>query len=309
MKVLVTPRSFGKNNPELFEKLERAGLEVIRNETGAILDEETMKKLIEPCVGVVLGVDPLNASVLAEARNLRAVSKYGVGLDNIDLKECERRGIRVSRTVGANSDAVADYAFALMLGVARRLVDIDRRCHERDWGKVIGLDVYGKTLGLIGLGMIGKRVALRARGFEMRVLAYDPRWDARYAEEMGITYADVDRICLEADFISLHCLLNDETRNILNAERIFSLKRSAIIVNTARGELIDEDALLKALEEKRIFGAGIDVFRDEPPKNPAWYKLDNLIMGSHCSSSTAGAAEMMGLMATDNLLYDLDLRP
>lgn len=307
MKVLVTPRSFGKNNPDLFDRLQRAGLEVVRNTTGAILDEGAMKEAISACDGVILGVDPLNAAVLAAAPKLKAVSKYGVGLDNIDLKECEKRGIKVSRTVGANSDAVADYAFALMLGVARRVVEIDRKCRERDWSKVIGLDAFGKTLGIIGLGAIGKRVARRARGFEMRVLAADNCWDETFAASMDVTRVDVDRVCMEADFVSLHCSLTDETRNIMNAERIFSLKRNAILVNTARGELVDEDALLKALREKRIFGAGLDVFASEPPKNPEWYKLDNVILGSHCSSSTTGASELMGSMAVDNLLRDLGL--
>lgn len=308
MKVLVTPRSFGKTDPGLFDRLREAGLEVIRNETGGILDEGAMKELIAPCEGVILGVDPMNAAVLDAAPGLRAIAKYGVGLDNIDLAACEARGIKVSRTVGANSDAVADYAFALMLGVARRVAFIDRRCRERDWGKVTTIDVHGKTLGIIGLGAIGRRVAKRARGFDMRVLASDSVWDADFAGASGIVRADADRICRECDFITLHCLLNDETRNIINAARIASMKPTAVLVNTARGGLIDEAALLAALKAGRIWGAGLDVFAHEPPEDPDWYSLDNVIMGSHCSSSTAGAVNLMGTMAVDNLLRDLGLR-
>lgn len=307
MKVLVTPRSFGKANPGLFDRLAAAGLDVVRNETGGILDEAAMKTLIAPCEGVILGVDPLNAAVLAAAPALRAVAKYGVGLDNIDLAGCEARGIRVSRTLGANSAAVADYAFALMLAVARKVTLIDRRCHERDWSKITSIDVGGATLGIIGLGAVGKQVARRARGFAMRVLASDSVWDEDFAVSQGIERADADRICAECDFISLHCLLNEETRGLIDARRIGLMKRNAILVNTARGALVDETALLAALGEGRIYGAGLDVFAEEPPSNPAWYTLDNVVMGSHCSSSTSGAVALMGGMAVSNLLRDLGL--
>lgn len=307
MKVLVTPRSFGKENPDLFTRLERAGLEVIRNDTGATLNEEAMIELLAPCSGVIVGIDPLGKRVLDAAPELRAISKYGTGLDNIDLRECEERGIKVSRTIGANSEAVADYAFALMLGVARRLVEIDRRCRRHDWSKFVSLDIYGRTLGIIGLGAIGKCVARRARGFEMRVLASDNVWDEEFAAQYDVVRSNVDRICREADFISLHCNLTAESAKLISAERIAAMKETAVLVNTARGGLIDEEALLAALEQGRIWGAGLDVFEREPPENPAWYKLDNVIFGSHCSASTRGAVEQMGSMAVENLLRDLGL--
>lgn len=305
MKILITPRSFGKSNPDLFTRLERAGLELVRNDTGGILSEEAMCALIEPCAGVILGVDPLNARVLEHAHNLRVVSRYGVGLDNVDLEECHKRGIKVSRTLGAIENAVADYAFALICAVARRVALIDRRCREHDWKKITSQDIYGRTLGIIGLGAVGKCVARRARGFEMRVLASDPHWDDDFATEMGIARADVDEICGSADFISLHCILDDSTRNLIDVRRIGLMKGNTVLVNTARGGLIDEDALLAALVENRIYGAGLDVFSSEPPVNPQWYKLDNVILGSHCSSSTVGATNLMGTLAVDNLLRDL----
>lgn len=307
MKVLVTPRSFGKENPELFTKLAEAGLEVERNDTGAVLDEAAMLERLAACEGVIVGIDPLNRKVLDCAPKLRAISKYGVGLDNIDLAECERRGIRVSRTVGANSNAVADYAFALMLDVARRVGLIDRRCRQKDWGKITSLDVFGKTLGIIGLGAIGKCVARRAAGFEMRVMACDAVWDGEFADQHDIVRADVDRICREADFITLHCNLTDATRNIIDGRRIGMMRKTAVLVNTARGGLIDETALLQALQKGAIWGAGLDVFSTEPPAEEAWYTLDNVILGSHCSASTRGALELMGSMAVDNLLRDLGL--
>lgn len=307
MKILVTPRSFGKNNPELFDRLRDAGLEVVRNDTGAILTEAAMKERIADCAGVILGVDPMNASVLAAAPALRAIAKYGVGLDNIDLDTAKARGIAVSRTVGANSNAVADYALALMLAVARKVVLIDGRCRQRDWGKITSIDLYGKTMGIIGLGAIGRCVARRARGFDMKVLAHDISWDDAYAAQNGIERADVDRICREADFITLHAALTPENRHMIDAARLALMKKTAILINTARGDLVDEAALLDALKEKRIYGAGLDVFASEPPAEEVWYGLDNVVMGSHCSSSTAGATETMGTMAVDNLLRDLGI--
>ncbi|WP_394026656.1 phosphoglycerate dehydrogenase [Desulfovibrio falkowii] len=307
MKILVTPRSFGKTNPELFDRLTQAGLEVVRNDTGGILSADQMREKLAGCQGVILGVDPMSADVLAAAPELRAIAKYGVGLDNIDLEACKQRGIAVSRTVGANSNAVADYALTLMLMVARKAGLIDRRCREKDWGKITSIDLYGKTLGIVGLGAIGRCVVKRAQGFGMKILGHDIAWDEAWASAEGVERADMDRICREADFITLHTVLTDETRNCISAGRIAMMKKTAVIINTARGGLINETALLAALQEGRIYGAGLDVFEQEPPADPAWYALDNLVMGSHCSSSTAGATETMGRMAVDNLLRDLGL--
>lgn len=309
MKVLATPRSFGKNNPELFDILRHAGLDVVRNDTGGILSAARMREKLADCDGLIVGVDPVDATVLAAAPRLRAIAKYGVGLDNIDLAACEARGIKVSRTVGANSEAVADYALALMLGVARKVALIDRRCRERDWSKITGIDLYGKTVGIIGLGAIGKRVARRCgAGFGMKVLGHDIVWDDAWASENHVERADLERIFREADFISLHTSLDDSTRHLVDAPRLALMKPTAILINTARGELVDGPALLEALEQKRIYGAGLDVFEQEPPQDARWYALDNLVMGSHCSSSTSGAVATMGHMAVSNLLRDLGLK-
>ena len=304
-KILTTPRSYGKNMPELFEQLEAAGYEVVRNSTGGILEKEQIKALIADCSGIIVGVDPLDAEVLSCAPRLRAIAKYGVGVDNIDLDYCKAHGIKVSRTVGANSEAVADYAMTLIMAVARKAVMIDRKCRGRDWSKISTRDVSGATLGLFGLGAIGKHVAKRARGFGMKVLAFDPYWPEEYARENNIIRADAETIFREADFISLHLPLMESTRNFVGEKEIAMMKRDAVIINTARGGLIDEAALLKALKEGRIYGAGIDAFAQEPPEDPAWFELDNVVIGSHCAASTTGATRNMGRMATQNILRDL----
>ena len=304
-KILTTPRSYGKNMPELFEQLEAAGYEVVRNSTGGILEKEQMKALIADCSGIIVGVDPLDAEVLSCAPQLRAIAKYGVGVDNIDLDYCKAHGIKVSRTVGANSEAVADYAMTLIMAVARKAVMIDRKCRGRDWSKISTRDVSGATLGLFGLGAIGKHVAKRAQGFGMKVLAFDPYWPEEYARENNIIRADAETIFREADFISLHLPLMESTRNFVGEKEIAMMKRDAVIINTARGGLIDEAALLRALKEGRIYGAGIDAFAQEPPEDPAWFELDNVVIGSHCAASTTGATRNMGRMATQNILRDL----
>ncbi len=305
MKVLVTPRSFGKNNPALFDQLTAKGLTVVRNDTGGILTEQQMCEKIADCAGLILGIDPVNQRVLDQAKELKAIAKYGVGTDNIDLEACQRLGIKVSRTVGANSNAVADYAFALMLACARRVNLIDRRCRQKDWGKITSIDLYGKTLGIVGLGCVGKCVAKRAQGFSMRILAYDIYKDETYAKANNICYTDLDTLIAESDVITLHAALTPENHQMISKERLCAMKKTAILVNTARGDLVDEAALLWALTEGEIYAAGLDVFVQEPPTDPRWYTLDNLVMGSHCASSTAGATDTMGQMAVDNLLRDL----
>lgn len=305
-KVLITPRSYGKGNPSLFERLINAGFDPVLNETGGIMSKEQMMEAIAPCAGIILGVDPMDADVIAAAPNLRAIAKYGVGLDNIDLNAAGRRGIRVSKTVGANAEAVADYAMALMLALARQVIPIDKECRQGNWQKITTSDVSHKILGLFGLGAIGRHVARRAQGFSMKVLAYDVYWDEAYAQANGIEYAAPERIFREADFISLHLPLMEETRHFVGKAQLDQMKKSAILINTARGGIIDEDALLAALKDGRIASAGLDAFSTEPPENKEWFSLPNVVIGSHCAASTVGAAENMGTMATENLIRDME---
>ena len=307
MKVLVTPRSFAKNDSAPLDLLAARGVEVVRNAGGGIMSRGQMLEAIADCEGVIVGVDPLDADVLDHAPRLRAVAKYGVGVDNIDLDACAKRNIRVSRTVGANSAAVADYAFALMLALARKVVSIDGGCRKGDWRKITTADVSGKHLGLLGLGAIGRQMVSRAKGFGMRVSAFDTQWDDGYARENGVSRLDVDDICRRCDFVSLHLPLTGQTWNVLDSRRLSLMKPEAYVVNTARGGLVDEAALLDALQSGRLAGAGLDAFAEEPPAERRWFTLDNVILGSHCAASTEGAADAMSRQAADNLIRDLGL--
>lgn len=305
MKVLITPRSYGKTDPTVFTMLEQAGLDVVRNDTGSLFTKEQMLEKIADCDGVIVGVDPLDKDVIAAAPKLKAIAKYGTGVDNIDLDAAKERGIQVSVTTGANCDAVADCAFGMMLAMARKLLTIDSECRQKNWKKITTKDVSGAALGVVGMGAIGKRMIRRAQGFDMKVLAYDPMWDAAFAKQYAVERVTLDEIFARCDFISLHVPLIPATRGMVGEAQLQRMKNDAVLINCARGELIDEDALLGALERREIGGAALDVFVKEPPEDPRWYTLDNILLGSHCAASTTGAARNMGRMATANLIRDL----
>lgn len=304
-KILITPRSFGKHSKKPLQLLQERGYELVINPYGRILTQEEMIKEIEDADGIIVGVDPLNAEVLKHAKKLKVISKYGVGTDNIDVEYAKNKNIVVTITKGANSDAVADYAFSLMVSAARKLIPIDRGCRKLNWGKVTSIGVYGKTLGLIGLGNIGKGVAKRVQGFNMKILAYDLFKDEEFASRNNIEYVTIERILKESDFISLHLPLTKATENIIGEKELKMMKKTAVIVNTARGGLIDEDALYNALKNNEIWGAGVDVFEQEPPKNEALLTLDNIVIGSHCAASTFEAIDNMGIMAAENIINNL----
>ena len=307
MRVLVTPRSFAKTDRRPLELLEAAGCEVIRNPRGEILSREEMLALVRDVDGIIVGVDPLDREVLQAAGRLRAIAKYGVGVDNIDMEYARERGIPVSVTRGANANAVADYAFALMLTAARGVSRADRACRQGRWERVSGLDVWGKTLGILGLGAIGRGVAARGRGFQMRGLAYDLYRDEAYAASQGIEYASLEEVLAQADFVSLHLPLTADTERVINSGTIGLMKPGAVLVNTARGGLVDEEALFAALREGRLAGAALDVFREEPPHIEGLETLENLVVSAHCAAASPSASEQMGLLSAQNLLADLGL--
>lgn len=302
MKVLVTPRSFGRNDNSVFKQLEDAGWQVTTNPVDRILTEDEMVDHIKGYDAVILGVDPMNAKILEAADKLKVISRYGVGLDNVDVNFAQSKGIAVYRTVGANANAVADYAFGLMLDVTRKISFIDRECRKGSWHKIKTNEMWGKTIGILGLGAIGKGIAKRASGFNMTILAYDPYVDEEFAKTYGVTYVDLDTLLKKADFISLHLPLTDETRNLISDREFDLMKDEAVIVNTARGAVINEKALYEALKNNKILGAGIDVFDQEPPQHRSFTELDNVVIGSHCAASSNEAIDNMSHIATENLL-------
>lgn len=306
MKVLVTPRSFGKYNMEEMDDIfKKYNIDNVTNPYGRVLTEDEMIKELSDVDGIIVGIDPLNEKVLSKAKNIKAIAKYGVGVDNIDMEYCKENKISVSRTVGANSNAVADYAFALLISLSRRLVEINNNCKSGDWSKKISLDTHGKKLGVIGLGAIGKGLVKRASGFDMDIYGYDLYEDREFIDKYNINFTSIENIIKECDFISLHLPLTEDTRHIINKDLLKNAKENLIIINTARGGLIDEDALYESIKNKEIYGAGLDVFSHEPPSESKLLELENVIVGSHTAASSIDATKMMSRMATENLIKDL----
>ncbi|HPZ64246.1 MAG: phosphoglycerate dehydrogenase [Dethiobacteria bacterium] len=300
--VLVTPRSFAQWDRQPLDYLEQAGCRVERNPRRRPYTEEELIAAIGEADGLLVGIDPVTEKVMAAAPRLKVISKYGAGVDNIDLEAATRRGIVVTYTPGANSEAVADLTFGLMLAAGRLIVNAHCSVREGNWDRFLGVDLYGRTLGIVGTGKIGRAVARRARGFDMKVLAFTRNPDYEWAKSCGVTYTDLDNLLRESDFVSVHMALTPQTRNLINAQKLALMKPTSVIVNTARGGIIDEEALADALEKGIIFGAALDVYTEEPVKNERLLKLDRLVTTPHIAAYSRGALNQMGMEAADNLL-------
>lgn len=302
-RVLITPRSYGKyNKQEMIDLLHENGIEAIFNPYDRIMNEVEMIQVVKGMDGIIVGVDPITKAVMEADSNLKVVSKYGVGVDNIDCDYAKEHNIMVTRTTNANSNAVADYAMALLMAVARRVVEIDESSHNHDWSKKEALDVYGQKIGIIGLGAIGRGVVKRAKGFDMEVYGYDIVKDEAYIQQENIHFSDIDTIIKECDFISLHLPLTPKTHHILNKENLQNAKENLIIINTARGGLIDENDLYDLLKEDRIYGVGVDVFENEPAEESKLLTLKNVVVGTHTAASSKGAIVQMTYLATNNII-------
>lgn len=305
-KILITPRSFGRASNVPFEIMEKYNYEIIRNESGKRYTEEELFDIVQDIDGIIVGLEPISEKVLQKAKKLKVISKYGVGLDNIDLEAAKKLGIKVTYTPGANNESVADLAFCLMLSLSRNIKKLDEIVRNNGWEKVIGLEIYGKTIGIIGTGAIGKSVAKRAKGFDMEILAYDIYPDQDFADKIGMKYVDKNTLLEKADFISLHVPLTDEMYHFIDKEELDIMKETAILINTSRGGIINEEALYQALKDKKILGAALDVFEIEPPVDNKLLELDNILLSPHCGASTIDATNRMGIMAVEGLVSILE---
>lgn len=308
MKILITPRSFASISKKPMEMLEEKGYEIKKNETGRPLNNKKMPVLIDDVDGIIIGIDDLNAGIIKQAHNLKVISKYGVGVDNIDIKAATTQGIVVTNTPKANIDAVADLTFALMLALARRIPEANRETKAGNWKKFIGTSVWRKKLGVIGLGKIGRQVVKRAQGFEMEILCHDIIQDEEFAQQFGIRYFDLETLLKESDYITIHTSLNDATRDMIGYKELEMINENAFLVNTSRGGIIDEKALYDALKNNEIKGAALDSYKEEPPENSPLMELENVIMTSHNGAYTKEAINNMGIQATQNLIDVLDGR-
>lgn len=287
-RVLVAMPRAGTWAPEIFERLAHAGFEVTFNEHGRAMTEDELAEALPGVFATIAGSEPYNDRTLGAADELRVVARMGVGYDKVDVAAATRHGVAVAMAFGTNHEAVADHAFALTAALASRLLPYHRKVLDGGWGGDVHASLWRATVGIVGLGRIGRAFARRCRGFEMRVLAYDAVPDAAYAEAEGIEMVPLERLFREADFVSVHAPLTPESAKLVDRERLALMKPGAYLVNTSRGGLVDEEALIEALEAGRIAGAGLDVFATEPlPADSPLRKLPNVVLTPHCAGNNA----------------------
>jgi glyoxylate reductase len=276
-------------------------------DTHDVLDEARLVKRAQHAHGIVCQLtDPLTANVLAQCPLLRGIHQIAVGLDNVDVAAATARGIVVTNTPGVLTEATADLTWALLLATARRLPEAERFLRAGTWRRwdvdlLCGADVHGRTLGLVGFGRIGQAVAARAQGFGMRVL-YTSRSDApaEVAARLGARRLPLDALLRESDFVSLHVPLTPATTHLIGVEQLCGMKRSAFLINTARGAVVDERALVAALEEGLIAGAGLDVFEHEPQVPPELLALPNVVLLPHVGSAVTSVRSLMCALAAND---------
>ena len=304
MKILVTPTSFGSSAQSApKDKLLEFADEVVYNPHSRPLTEDELIPLLKGCDGYLAGLDFITDKALKSADKLRAISRYGIGCDRVDLDAAKKLGIPATNTPGANADAVADLALGFMLALARAIPMLDRATKQGEWLRRTGTELGGKTLGLLGFGMIGKLTARRAAGFGMNIIAFDPYFDKTYAEQNNVSSGTFEQVIKESDFISLHLPFNDSTKNVISKEVIERMKPGAFLINTSRGGLIDEAALFNALESGHLAGAALDAFEKEPPDvTKPLFSLPNVIATPHTGAHTREASLNMAAMAVDNLI-------
>jgi D-3-phosphoglycerate dehydrogenase len=302
-RLLVTPTSYAKADPGLRRLVQESCGEVIFNDSGKPLKAADLSHLLAGVDGYIAGVDEISSSALEHADRLKVISRYGVGVDNVDLDAAQRRGILVTNTPGANAISVAELTIGLLFSLARQIPEAIQATRQCEWPRLSGVSLYRKTVGLVGLGMIGKHVAKRLKNFECQVLAYDTRPDRDFAREWQIELVELDDLLARADFVSLHLAASADTRGMVDDGFLARMKPGAFLINTSRGDCLDEGALIRAIQQGHLRGAALDVFSEEPPcaDNPI-LKMKQIIVTPHTGAHTDDAMNAMGWMSTEDCL-------
>jgi D-3-phosphoglycerate dehydrogenase len=294
----------------------RKHFEVLVNTEDRALTKAELKERAKGCDAIVsLITDTIDGELLdAVGPQCRIVANYAVGINNFDVAAATKRGVILTNTPGVLDDATATHTFALLLATARRIVEADRYVRAGKWKGwspmfFIGMDVDRKTLGIAGLGRIGTNVARKARAFDMKVIYSGTHRSPQAEKEVGATFVDKETLLRESDFLTLHVPLTPETRHYIGEKELKLMKKTAILINASRGPVVDEKALLKALKEKHIWAAGLDVFENEPQIEPGLLELDNVVVVPHIASATPETRINMGKIAIDNIVKVLNGQP
>ena len=306
MKVLLTTCSYQDTPGPHHELMESQGWEITR-ERGP-LTEQRMLELAGDFDAFLCGDDAITRAVLEKSLpRLKVISKYGIGLDKIDVPATKEFGIPVLFTPGVNHMTVAEHTFGLLIGLTKHIVTTAAAARNGEWLRLTGHEIYEKTMGIIGLGRIGKEVAVRARAFDMKVIAFDPYWDGEFAAKHDITRcATMDEVLTQADVVSLHCNLTDETRGMINTDKIAEMRDGVVILNCARGEIVETADMVTALNSGKLGGYGTDVLDVEPP--PADHPLlsaKNCIVTPHIGSRTYESVPRQAMKSLNNLINAL----
>jgi phosphoglycerate dehydrogenase-like enzyme len=306
-RVLITCPQLQRTIEQHRARLEGNGIEILLPRVVQQLSEEELMDLMPGSDGMIAGDDPLTSQVLARADRLRVISKWGVGIDNIDLGAAARMGIRVTNTPGMFGDEVADVVIGYLILLARQLHRVDALAKSGEWPKIEGVSLAGRTLGIVGLGAIGRAVAKRAVAMGMNIVGTDiDEANAAAGAALGVRPASLTELLPQVDVLSLNCPLTEDNRHMMNAGTLGTMRGGAWIINTARGPLIDEAALVDALASGAVGAAALDVFEVEPlPAESPLRRFDNVILGSHNSSNTAEAVRRTSLRAIQNLVDGL----
>jgi gluconate 2-dehydrogenase len=306
-RVLVTREVFDETLDYL-----RAHCEVIDNQKDVPYAQEALAAALADCEGLMCALtDKVDAALLARAPRLRAVANIAVGYNNIDVPACTARDVMATNTPGVLDDSTADLAWALMLGTARRITEVERRIRAGEWTgwrlkQWLGVDVHHATLGIVGMGRIGQAIARRALGFEMKVVYHNRKRIAPELErKCNAAYVSLDELLTQSDFVVLQVPYTPETHHLIGAAQLKKMKTSAILINSTRGGVVDDAALVAALKGGTIRGAGLDVYENEPKLNPDFLKLDNVVLAPHVGSSTEATRKAMAMLAAQNLVAAL----
>ena len=306
-KIVVTPRGFAKCGIDNAKIMEEAGFEVVYNDTGFAYSKEEFYDITQEATGIIVGVERVDKEYIDAHPMLKAVVKFGVGTDNIDLKYCEEKGIFVGRTVGSNARSVAETAISFVIADSKNLYDSICNTREHGWAKMTGYEVQGKKIGIIGFGAIGREVAKMAFGLGMHIMAFDVFGISEdLVKAYDIQVADVETILGDADFISLHIPLTKETENMISAREMEQMKSNAVLINTARGGIVNEEDLYEALKNHKIRSAYFDVFTCEPPReDEPLLTLPNFYLTPHIASRSKEAEKNTADIATTVILEAL----